>query len=144
MLGVSDSNVQNWIRTGDAPPIVRTAFEAKLELLDFKGELASMGRDDFLIERLANDLGYRVLGLDQRSGLFRELASATNLGHARAIVHVASGALQEKILAVVNTVSDLIEDDPDSQRVVNNLCHWNEPTRREVIAEFQTTLEDLV
>lgn len=143
MLGVSDSNVQNWIRVGDAPPIVRTAFEAKQALLDAENELAARERDKFVIQKIEGGQGFRVLGLDSESGHFIEWATTKDLNLARAVAHVASGALDQKISAVWACLAGLIEDHPDEQRTLNDLMDWRKPTRREQDTEITKFLEVL-
>lgn len=123
MLGVSDSNVQNWIRAGSAPPIVRTAFEAKQKARALEGELKARGRDSFVIEELENDRRFRVLALDSQSGRFIEVATTRDLPLAQAIVEVESGALDEKIGAVAFG-ADILFDHHEDRQALNDLRNW--------------------
>jgi predicted transcriptional regulator len=142
MLGVSDSNVQNWIRAGDAPPIVRTAYEAKEEIRDLQEDLATRELDRYVIEEL--DHGFRILVLDEETGRFIEQATAKNIGLARAIVQFISGGLEQKISSVFDSLYDYVDGHPDDQRSLRDLSNWNEPTRREKLADMARQMNDLL
>jgi predicted transcriptional regulator len=143
MLGVSDSNVQNWIRAGDAPPIVRTAYEAKEEIRDLESELAAHERDNFIIEELADGRGFRVLSLLE-TGRFCELATARTIELARAIIQVESGALDQKISDTTSRLWDSTEDHPDDRKCLMSLEQWNQPTRREQRAKVTASLHSIM
>jgi predicted transcriptional regulator len=143
MLGVSDSNVQNWIRAGDAPPIVRTAYEAKEEVRELESELAAHERDKFVIEELTDGRGFRVLSLLE-TGRFNELATTRSIELARAIIQVESGALDQKISFTISRLWDLTEDHLDDRQCLKDLEQWNQPTRREQRAEVAASLHSLM
>lgn len=136
MLGVSDSNVQNWIRAGDAPPLVRTAYEAIDENRDLRAELERRSADNWLIENCGDGGGFRVLACDEGAGHFRELATASTLELARAVVHIASGNLQRKIDAVTTVARDLCSF-PEELSAIDSLDRClGTPTHREQEAEI--------
>lgn len=139
MLGVSDSNVQNWIRAGSVPPIVRTAYEAKQEVQDLERELKRFQQDVFVIEELDAARGYRVLRAAPESGRFVDVATTRDLELARAIVQVESGALGEKISAVLSWADDYMEGTPE-QLTLEELRDWRQSTRREADAEMANDL----
>jgi predicted transcriptional regulator len=141
MLGVSDSNVQNWIRAGDAPPIVRTAYEAIDENHDLRKDLEDRENDDFIIQALGENRGFKVLRCNKKTGNFEELATTHSDVLARAIVHIASGALDKKISDLVYLVSALIPDECD-QKYILKLQGWNEPLRREKMADVIKIIEN--
>lgn len=140
MLGVSDSNVQNWVRVGDAPPIVRTAFEAKQKMQELEQELLSREQDKFVIEELEAGSGFRVLSLNIDTGHFIERAITKDIKLAQVIIQIESGALEQKICAVADRFDDLIDNDPDDKQALYSLLNWQKPTRLEYEAEIRKLL----
>jgi hypothetical protein len=141
MLGVSDSNIQNWIRAGSAPPIVKTAYEAKREIEDLGREIAAHEHDDFVIEEIQSLGRYRVLKLDPEKGRFLEWGVFGDLGVARRFVQVESGALQAKINAALDC-ADILVNHADDRQQLNALRYWDQPTRREQKAQMDQHLEE--
>lgn len=137
MLGVSDSNVQNWIRVGDAPPIVRTAYEAVERTRELESELQERENDNYAIEEIEDGDGFRVLMLDSETGRFIERATTKRLDLAHAIIEFESGALDRKIGALADRVEDWVEDHPDDKAALYDVLNWKVPTRRETAAKFQ-------
>lgn len=144
MLGVSDSNVQNWIRAGTAPPIVKTAYEATQRVQELEDDLGERECNNFGIEELGDGRGYQVLVLDPKSGRFVNIATTTKLSIAHAIVQFESGSLEQKISTVVQSAEILFENHPEDLQSLNDLVHWNQPTRRERAAETVSTLHDIM
>lgn len=137
MLGVSDSNVQNWVRAGDAPPIVRTAYEAVERTRELEGELRERENDIYAVEEIGDGDSFRVLILDSETGRFIERATTKSLNLAHAIIQFESGALDRKIGALADRVGDLVEDHPDDKVALYDVLNWKVSTRREKTPKFQ-------
>jgi hypothetical protein len=144
MLGVSDSNVQNWIRVGDAPPIVRAAYEAKERVLELEEELRALGNDNYVIEEMENGDSFRVLMLDNDTGRFIEQATTKSLGLAQAIIQIDSGVLDQKIAVLADRVADLVDDHPDDKAALHEVMNWNKSTRREEVAQLVSGFKNLL
>ncbi len=138
-LGVSDSNVQNWIRAGDAPPIVRTAFEAKARVRELERELSEYADDNYVIEQCRDQARFRVLKNNEASGHFVEVACTHSLALARAIIQVDSGNLDRKISELWDLTYDHL-DQPTDRSVLNDVANWQIPSRRERAAELKKLL----
>lgn len=143
MLGVSDSNVQNWIRVGDAPPIVRTAFEAKERVRELEVELTEHADDGYVIEACTGRAQFRILKLDKTVGRFVELACTSNLALAHAIIQIDSGNLDRKISTLWNLTHDYLEH-PTERHALNAVANWQVPTHRESQAAFIQSLTSLI
>jgi len=139
MLGVSDSNVQNWIRAGSAPPIVRTAYEAKLLIAELQQQLATREHTNLVIEEIEGGRGYRVLKHTPNSGLFFEVAHTRERSLAQKIVQIESGALDAKIEAVLNWAYDY-HDHPDDRQQLDELSGWAQPSWTEQQAEVSRSI----
>ena len=123
-LNVSDSNVQNWLRAGEVPPIVRTAIDALEERDNLNVALAKhQSSIKFVIAKLSGEERFAVMSLEE-CGQFEIKATFRELQDAKAFIQFCSGEIDRKIRNLTEYISVYSEEDAEMRRYVFQLENW--------------------
>lgn len=140
LVGVSDSNVQSWIKAGKVPPAVHTAIEYAKTIDELKAEIGKFRSETLSIEETP-DGKFRVLEMNQATGRWRERAILHRLEDAHDLIAVASGELDDRIAAVRDWAEDYVNH-PYEKKTLKNVGNWRRETRPEREARFRKKLEN--
>lgn len=129
MVGVSDSNVQSWIKAGSVPPAVRTAIEKAQYAAELEAEIGRFRSERHLIAEIAEN-DFHLLELSASTGRYIPHATFRRVEDAHALIVVRSGELDRRIAAVCDRF-EILADNVDDKKALHLLENWREITRPE-------------
>ncbi len=140
-VGVAETNVQTWLKSGRVPPAVRRAITLSDELEKLKREYEQLesivGERWIEADSFGGETYYSVHEMDGKTGLGRLVADRmARIEDARTLANLPAIMLRiDKALNVLDLEN--MYDHPDDQRHVKMLTNleWDARTPRELIQE---------
>ncbi|VAV92834.1 hypothetical protein MNBD_ALPHA02-620 [hydrothermal vent metagenome] len=142
-LGIHETNIQNWLRSGKVPAVIKALVERNKDLKNCDEEIRKLEDDlskfknsPIIISN--NDGSFSVRYLDQKTGQYKSYDK--DLTNAHKLAATLSGEIDVRINALIDglALDDRFEDSRD-KALIDNLINWFEPTAFEKEALKQET-----
>lgn len=143
LVGVSDSNVQSWIKVGRVPPAVRSAIENAERVRELEQELENHEDEQKCFVAMDENGGAVVLSQGD-DGVPVYLARFRVLDDAFRFRSVASGELDRRITDVLDHLWDYLDGHPDDQATLERLRNWAQKPKAVELAESVQLLNSML